>query len=295
MNFCFIYNKNSANGRQSKYVNKIYKEIQKSFPIDFFETKSEEEAAIILRDFNKKKYNRLILAGGDGTVSFAINQLIKQNNQFLETLSIGYVPTGTTNVLKVELNINNKINKIVKTLTSNNIKRINPVKINDDYFLLMSSFGWDAEIIDSIKPSTKKKLGKFIFLIKMIKNFIFMKNKKFIVTIDKSKYFTNWALCCNSIYYAGNYKIRNGSLFENKFTTVIFKDFSRLKFLHLLFIIICYKDISKAKYIIFKETNNISIEKIHENIPSQIDGSFFGKHKKITILSSDIYINVISN
>ena len=122
-----------------------------------------------------------------------------------------------------------------------------------------------------------------------------MKENKFIVTINNKQYFTSWVLCCNSGYYAGNYKIRNGSLFENKFTTVIFKDFSRLKFLHLLFIIICYKDISKAKYIIFKETNNISIEKIHENIPSQIDGSFFGKHKKITILSSDIYINVISN
>ena len=155
MNFCFIYNKNSASGNQSKYVNKIYKEIQKSFKIDFFETKSEKEALIVLRNLNKKKYNRLILAGGDGTVSFAVNQLIKQKYKFLETLLIGYVPTGTANVLKIELGISNKISSIVKTLTSDNIKKISPVKINDNYFLLMSSFGWDAEIISTIKPYIK--------------------------------------------------------------------------------------------------------------------------------------------
>ena len=75
MKFCFIYNKKSSSGNQSNFINKIYKKIKKKYIIDLFETKNEYETSIILNNLKKNNYNRLILAGGDGTVSFAINEL----------------------------------------------------------------------------------------------------------------------------------------------------------------------------------------------------------------------------
>ena len=65
--------------------------------------------------------------------------------------------------------------------------------------------------------------------------------------------------------------------------------------IYLLFIIFYYKDLSKAKSVICKRTEKILIEKIHKDVPTQIDGSFFGEHKKIMIGSSDITINIITN
>ena len=77
MKFCLIYNKKSAGGRKTNFIKKIVYEIRKQYQVDFFETKSEKQASEIIKNIPKNQYNRLLLAGGDGSVSFAINELIK--------------------------------------------------------------------------------------------------------------------------------------------------------------------------------------------------------------------------
>ena len=73
MKFCLIYNKKSAGGRKSNFIKKIVYEIRRQHRVDFFETESEYQASEIIKNLTKHQYNRLLLAGGDGSVSFAIN------------------------------------------------------------------------------------------------------------------------------------------------------------------------------------------------------------------------------
>ena len=94
MKFCLIYNKNSAGGRKSKFIKKIYDEIKINHEIDLFETASTIEASEIIKNINKNNYKRLILAGGDGSVSFAINELIKNDIKFEDDFAIGYIPAA---------------------------------------------------------------------------------------------------------------------------------------------------------------------------------------------------------
>ena len=295
MKFCFIYNKKSSGGNQSNFISKIYKEIEKKYLIDLFETKNEQEASIILSNLKKNNYDRLVLAGGDGTVSFAINELIRNNYEFSENFSIGYVPVGTANILKFELNINKKVDTIVKTLISNNTKKVNLIKTNDKHFLLMASIGWDAQVVESITPSIKKIFAKAIFVFKGLEKFLFMKKDRFNVFVDGEKINSNWVLCCNSMYYSGNYQINKTNIFEKKFITFIVKDLSRFRLIYLLYIMLRYKDISRAKGVICKISKNISIESLSKDIPLQIDGDFLGQFNKINISRSDININFISS
>ena len=44
MYYCLIYNLNSSSGRKVKLVNKIYEKLKINNTVDFFKTKSEEEA-----------------------------------------------------------------------------------------------------------------------------------------------------------------------------------------------------------------------------------------------------------
>ncbi len=294
MKFCFIYNKKSSGGNQFKFISKIYKEIKKKYLIDLFETKNEQEASIILSNLKKNNYDRLILAGGDGTVSFAINELIKNNYEFSESFSIGYVPVGTANILKFELNISKKVNSIVKTLISNNTKEVNLIKANDKYFLLMAGIGWDAQVVESITSPIKKIFGKAIFVFKGLEKFLFMKKDRFNVFVDGEKINSNWVLCCNSMYYAGNYQINKTNIFERKFITFIVKDLTRSRLIYLLYIMLRYKDLSRAKGVVCKISKNILIESLSKDIPIQIDGDFFGQFNKISISRSDININFIS-
>ena len=293
MKFCLIYNKNSSSGNQSNFIKKIYKEIQKKYLIDFFETKTEQEASDIIKDLKKNKYDRLILAGGDGTVSFAINELFKNNSVLSENFALGYIPGGTANILKSELKIHKKINLIAATLISDNIKKANLVKINGKFFLLMASSGWDAQIVQSIKSPVKKILGKIIFIIKGLEKFILMKNNKFKVLLNGEEIYADWVICCNSKHYAGNYSINSTNIFEDRIVTFIVKDFTRIKLLYFIYIILFYGDLSIAKGVISSSSRFISFEKQSTNIPVQVDGDYLGSFPKVNIEATNKKINLI--
>ena len=293
MKFCLIYNKNSSRGNKLKYVKKIYKEIKKKYLIDLYETKTEQEVSEIIKIIEKNKYDRLILAGGDGTVLSAINELFKFNEELSKRLVIGYIPCGTTNILKYELKIPKTINQIVEMLTSNKIKKVNLFKINDKFFLLMASSGWDAEIVKSIRSPIKKSLGKIIFIIKCLQKLILMKSNKIKVLLNGKVIYTDWIICSNAKYYAGHYSISNTNIFEDKIVIFIVKDINRIKLLYFIYIILFYGDLSFAKGVISTSSKSISLEKLSTNIPIQIDGDYIGSFAKVNIEASDKKINLI--
>ena len=276
MKFCLIYNKKSAGGRKSNFIKKIYKEIQKQHSVDFYETKNETHASKIIKDLSNRGYNRLLLAGGDGSVSFAINELIKNNFDLNKDFAIGYIPAGTANILQAELGMTKNIKQIAKTLTSNNFDKSNLIKINEKYFVLMAGLGWDAQIVQSIDSSIKKIMGKLIFAIKGFEKFLFMRNKKIKTSINNETFLADWIICSNSKYYAGHHTIAKTNIFDDKIVTYIFRDLTRLKLLYYIYLIAIYGNLEKSKSVITKYNNDIKFEGVDDKIPVQIDGDNFG-------------------
>ena len=292
MLYCLIYNLNSSSGRKSKFISRVLSKLKENNSVDFFETKTINQAKKIFEDFNQKNYDRLIIAGGDGSVSFAINELIKNNFNFKDDFAIGYIPAGTANLLQAELSMNKKVDDIVNVLVSNNYKSSNLVKINENYFFLMAGIGWDAKIVHSINSKVKKILGKIIFGIKGFQYFLFMNNKKLNVTFDGQFYQADWILSSNTKYYAGHYKINKTNIFEDKLVTYIFKDLTRISLLYSIFLIILNGDLSKNKNVITTYSQNITIDG-NDLIPVQIDGDNFGSYKKIHLNLSNKKVNFL--
>ena len=289
---CLIYNLNSSSGRKSIFINRILSKLKENISVDYFETKTINQAKKIFKNFNQKNYDRLIVAGGDGSVSFAINELIKNNFDFKDDFAIGYIPAGTANLLQAELSMNKKVDDIVNVLVSNNYKSSNLVKINDNYFFLMAGIGWDAKIVHSINSKIKKILGKIIFGIKGFQYFLFMNNKKLNVTFDDQFYQADWILSSNTKYYAGHHKINKTNIFEEKLVTYIFKDLTRISLLYSIFLIILNGDLSKNKNVITTYAQNITIDG-NDLIPVQIDGDNFGSYKKIHLNLSNKKVNFL--
>ena len=289
---CLIYNLNSSSGRKSKFINRILSKLKENISVDYFETKTINQAKKIFKNFNQKNYDRLIVAGGDGSVSFAINELIKNNFNFKDDFAIGYIPAGTANLLQAELSMNKKVDDIVNILVSNNYKSSNLVKINENYFFLMAGIGWDAKIVHSINSKIKKILGKIIFGIKGFQYFLFMNNKKLNVTFDDQFYQADWILSSNTKYYAGHHKINKTNIFEDKLVTYIFKDLTRISLLYSIFLIILNGDLSKNKNVITTYAQNITIDG-NDLIPVQIDGDNFGSYKKIHLNLSNKKVNFL--
>ena len=292
MLYCLIYNLNSSSGRKSKFIKRVLSKLKENNSVDYFETKTINQAKKIFKDFNQKNYDRLIVAGGDGSVSFAINELIKNNFNFKDDFAIGYIPAGTANLLQAELSMNKKVDDIVNVLVSNNYKSSNLVKINENYFFLMAGIGWDAKIVHSINSRIKKILGKIIFGIKGFQYFLFMNNKKLNVTFDGQFYQADWILSSNTKYYAGHHKINKTNIFEDKLVTYIFKDLTRISLLYSIFLIILNGDLSKNKNVITTYSQNITIDG-NDLIPVQIDGDNFGSYKKIHLNLSNKRVNFL--
>jgi diacylglycerol kinase (ATP) len=292
MLYCMIYNLNSSSGRKSKFINRVLSKLKENNSVDYFETKTINQAKKIFKDFNQKNYDRLIVAGGDGSVSFAINELIKNDFNFKDDFALGYIPAGTANLLQAELSMNKKVDDIVNVLVSNNYKSSNLVKINENYFFLMAGIGWDAKIVHSINSKIKKILGKIIFGIKGFQHFLFMDNKKLNVNFDGQFYQADWILSLNTKYYAGHHKINKTNIFENKLVTYIFKDLTRINLLYSIFLIIINGDLSKNKNVITTYSQNITIDR-NDLIPVQIDGDNFGSYKKIHLNLTNKKVNFL--
>ena len=175
LKFLVIFNVNAAGGRKLKLVNDVIGLIKKDHEIELFKTKSEKEAKIVFKELSKRQFDRLIIAGGDGSMYFAINEMINNN---IDNKLTAYIPVGTANLLQIETQIEKKSQAIYKVITSDKYKKINLTKINEKYFFLMAGIGFDSKIIESIDINFKKYLGKFIFAYKGFQHFLFLQNNK---------------------------------------------------------------------------------------------------------------------
>jgi len=292
MNFAVIFNANAAGGRKLKLINKVIHLLEKNHNVDLFKTQSEEQAKEVFKELSNKQFDRLIFAGGDGSVCFGINEMFKSNT--LKDKLVGYIPAGTANILQIETQIKKKAEEIYNVLVSDRHKKISLAKINDKYFFLMAGIGFDSRIVESINTNIKKYLGKIIFALKGFQHFLFLKNEKMEVEIENEKIMADWILCTNSKYYAGPHSITNDTnIFDNKIVAYIFKDLTRIKLLYYVWLILTKGDLTAAKSVIKKELHRLKINGVNNKLLSQVDGENCGYDNTLEIQKTDRFINLL--
>ena len=289
--YILVCNKINANKKELKTIKKLEDLIRRENFIEVFYSNSLEDAERIYGKFKNKNFDYLIVVGGDGSFNFAINKIIKYN---LEDKILGYIPSGTANILKYEAKIPDKADYILNFLTLSKVKKINLAQINENYFFLMAGIGFDAKIVASINTKIKKYLGKIIFFLKGIWHFLFLKSNKIEVEINSEKIMADWVLCTNSKYYAGPYSITNETnIFEDKIVTYIFKDLTRLNLLYYVWLILTKGDLASAKGVIKKDLDRLKIVGVNNKLLYQIDGEDCGYHNLIEIRKSEKSINLL--
>ena len=292
LNFALVFNSNAAGGRKLKLINKVISILEKEHNVELFKTQSEEHATEVFKKLSNKTFDRLIVAGGDGSVCFAINEMIK--NQSLNDKLVGYIPAGTANILQIETQIKKKAKEICQILVSDKHKKINLARINDKYFFLMAGIGFDSEIVASIDTRIKKYLGKIIFALKGFQHFLFLKKNKMQVEVDNKKIMADWILCTNSKYYAGPHSITNETnIFEKKIVAYIFKDLTRLKLIYYVWLILTKGDLTPAKSVIKIDLDKIKINGINKKLLSQVDGENCGYNNQLEIQKTNKFVNLL--
>ena len=154
LKFSVIVNLNASGGKNLSLINEVIKLLKRDHEVKVFKTYNKGQAKNVFKKLPDENFDRIAIAGGDGSICFAVNELFQNNG--LQDKIVGFIPAGSTNILQIETKINSTANNIYDVLVSDKTKNINLVKINKNYFILMAGIGFDSKIVESIGDSSER-------------------------------------------------------------------------------------------------------------------------------------------
>jgi len=206
-----------------------------------------------LKRIVNKNPDLLIVAGGDGTVSDVVDQLV------VKKIELAVIPLGTTNNFAKSLGIPEDISEAMRIALTAKGQLIDLGKVNGDYFTNVAGVGLSAEIAATISDDLKKKYGRMAYALHGLR--LILSHRPFHATItDKNQKLTlniktHQLIIANGKYHAGSEIAADASL--NTRELIVFKlgGTSRLSLLwHMVdFYIGRRRTVSHTSYLIAKD------------------------------------------
>ena len=238
-----------------------------------------------------KNSDVIITVGGDGTVNKVVPFAMKFDKP------IGVIPCGTANLLSAKLKIPTDFKKALQVIENGQKLKIDVLKVNDNYSVLRTGFGYDADIICKTPQSLKNKFGYFSYFVAGVLFALRLKQQVYHLTYDNDKKLSVLATCL-IIANAGNmYKnlvsiSKNCRLDDGKFDVFILKVKNPILFFIEFLQIIFDKKSSNSKAMYF-QTKNISIK--NDYCVCHIDGEKQKIRDNIKIETIPCAVYVFSN
>jgi YegS/Rv2252/BmrU family lipid kinase len=109
------------------------------------------------------RVDRVIVAGGDGTLNAAVQVLVEPG------LPLGIIPLGTANNLARTLGIPADIEAACAASAGNVRRRIDLGRVNDRYFCTTASLGLSVQITEELSSDAKRKWGAVAYALAAIR------------------------------------------------------------------------------------------------------------------------------
>jgi YegS/Rv2252/BmrU family lipid kinase len=146
--------------------------------IDAVAIKKQGTLADMVGKAMARKPPMLILGGGDGTLSSAVDELVGTDTVF------AILPLGTANSFARSLQIPLDLDGAIAVIASGEVRRIDLGMIDDDYYCNCAAIGLSTKIGGQIPPLLKKTLGRLGYLIWATWQSMKFKSFELIVTHD---------------------------------------------------------------------------------------------------------------
>lgn len=170
---------------------------------DPFFTTGPGEAEKLARNLPEKGYKRLLVFGGDGTVSEVLNGME------LGSVQLGIIPTGTGNDFCRMLGISKEPKEAIEQLLNGKTKIIDIGKVNGRRFLNTIGVGFDAEVARTTNEEYQNLSGTLAYLAALIKVLREYKNEEMLIETETTTIKGKMLLAAigNGSYIGGGMKI----------------------------------------------------------------------------------------
>ncbi len=125
-------------------------------------TQGPGDAERIARDLGPAAADRVVVAGGDGTIAEVVNGLAASR------LPLAIVPLGTANVLAREIGLGFSPRAVAGTILAGQVRRKAAGRAtggdgSERRFVLMAGVGFDAGVVAALDPRLKRSTGRIAY------------------------------------------------------------------------------------------------------------------------------------
>ena len=242
--------------------------------ITVYETSGKDDEIAIKNLYNLHKPERILVAGGDGTIKMVGEALEKQDVIF------GIIPAGSANGLSVDLNLPTTIEENLSIAFHNNCIEMDMISINGKKSIHLSDLGLNAQLVKNYENgSTRGKLGYALQVITTLTELEEPFSAIIVANNETLECDARMIVIANSQKYGTGVTINpDGKMNDGKFELVILKNLDLLVF---------GKIITGNIPVNTDDVQIISTDKAIITTTSpvsfQIDGEYIGEETKLDI------------
>jgi diacylglycerol kinase (ATP) len=157
---------NPASGGETAldHLTAINARLRTTGDVDIVLTTGDGDGAEAGRRAALEGYDRIVVAGGDGTLNEVLNGLAGVDGA-LARISLGIVPLGTGNDFATALGVPDEPEAAADAVLRGTIAPIDVGRVNGRHFLNVSAGGFIADVSDAVSPQLKTVLGKLAYLV----------------------------------------------------------------------------------------------------------------------------------
>lgn len=167
--------------------------------VELLPTGGRGEAIAIAREVAAAGAGRLAVAGGDGTINEAINGIAGSDTE------LAIIPTGTANILALELEIPMQMDKACALAVRGNSVTVDLGLAGQRYFALMAGAGFDALVIKNINPVLKRTIRRAAFPLSGLSTFFRERLSPLSICSGDHRTQGYFVIASNARYYGGRF------------------------------------------------------------------------------------------
>ncbi len=160
-----IVNPVSGTDAAPGYLPEINERLRAAFgELDIVLTVAAGDALDLARRAAEEGYERLFVAGGDGTLNEVLNGVAAVRGA-LARVTFGIIPLGTGNDFAAALGLPEDVGGAVEAMLAGRTIQADVGVLGERHFVNVSAGGFIAEVSDAVNPQLKTIAGKFAYII----------------------------------------------------------------------------------------------------------------------------------
>ena len=233
-------------------------------------TSRSGEAETLARHAAAEGFEKIVAAGGDGTVNEVVNGIAGSS------AALGLLPIGTVNVFAMELGLPaHDVQRCWEIIQGDNARLVDLPSANGKHFVQLAGVGLDAQVVKETSLAFKRSFGPLSYLISAAQIAARQPPRLFIESEDASVDEGSFVLVGNGRLYGGPFPFfKHAIIDDGLFDVVAFTRLGYLEIIKYLQDVVFSSDI-RVPEIEYFQTRYLRITS-DRDVPVELDGELIG-------------------